>query len=84
MTLAVLISPQVEARLRQQAAAEGQDPGTYAAKLLEHAVRRTTLDELLAPLRSQFAATGTTDEELVQQITDARSAYRSQSRLERA
>jgi hypothetical protein len=78
MTLVVPVSPQTEARLRQQAAAEGQDPGAYASKLLEQALGRSALDELLAPLRAQFAASGTTDEELFQQITDARTAYRNQ------
>jgi len=78
MTLIVPLSPQVEARLRQRAAAEGKDPGVFASKLLEQAVARSSLDELLAPLREQFAASGTTDEELVQQITDARAAYRKQ------
>ena len=78
MALVVPMSPQVEARLRQQAAAEGEDPGVYASKLLEQAVGRSALDEILAPLRAQFAASGTSDEELVQQIADARSAYRNQ------
>lgn len=78
MTLVVPVSPEVEARLRQQAAAEGKELGAYASKLLEQAVGRCSLGELLAPLREQFAASGTTDEELVQQITDARTAYRNQ------
>ena len=78
MTLVVPISPEVEARLRQEAAAQGTDPGAYASKLLQQAVGRCSVDELLAPLRGQFAASGTTDAELVQQITDARAAYRSQ------
>jgi hypothetical protein len=78
MTLVVPVSPEFEARLRQQAAAHGTDPGAYASKLLEQAIGRCSLDDLLAPLREQFAASGTTDEELVQQITDARAAYRNQ------
>ena len=78
MTLLVPISPQVEAKLRERAAAEGKDPAAYASKLLEQAVTRPSLDELLAPLRQQFAASGTTDEELVRQITEARDAYRNQ------
>jgi hypothetical protein len=77
MTLVVAVSPQIEAKLRQQAAAEGKDPGVYASKLLEQAVSRSSLDELLAPLHAQFAASGTSDEELVQQIADARAAYRN-------
>jgi len=78
MTLLVPVSPQVEAKLRERAAAEGKDPAAYASKLLEQAVTHPSLDELLAPLRQQFAASGTTDEELVRQITEARDAYRNQ------
>ncbi len=78
MTLTVSLSPQAEARLRQRAAAEGKDPVAYASKILEQAVNLPSLDELLAPLREEFAATGTSDEELVQQITEARDAYRKQ------
>jgi hypothetical protein len=79
MTLVVSIPPQIEAKLRRQAAAQGKDPGAYASTLLEQAIGHSSLDELLSPLRAQVAATGTTDEELVEQITDARTAYRNQS-----
>jgi hypothetical protein len=78
MTLMVPVSPQLEAKVRERAAAQGKEPGIYAAELLEQAVGRSALDELLAPLREQFAASGTSDKELVQQITDARTAYRNQ------
>ncbi|HEY8668645.1 MAG TPA: hypothetical protein VIL86_18505 [Tepidisphaeraceae bacterium] len=78
MTLVVPLSPEIEAKLRQRAAAEGQDLAEYASKLLEHAVTQPALAELLAPLRQQFAASSTTDEALVAQITKAREAYRNQ------
>jgi hypothetical protein len=78
MTLIIPLSPCVEAKLRERAAADGKDPSAYASELIEQAVSRTSLDELLAPLRREFAASGTTDEELVRQITDARDAYRNQ------
>ena len=78
MTLTLSISPQAEAKLRQRAAAEGADPAAYASKLLEQAVTKPSLDVILAPLRAEFAASGTTDEQLVEQITEARDAYRNQ------
>lgn len=78
MTLLVSISPQAESRLREKAAAEGQDPAAYASKILEQAVTRASLDELLAPLRQEFAASGTSDEQLIEQITEARQAWREQ------
>ncbi len=77
MTLVIPISDTVAAKLRERAAAEGKDPTAYASDLLEDAVARLSLHDLLAPLRQQFAASGVTDEELVQQITEARDAYRN-------
>jgi len=78
MTLTISLSPEAEAKLRQRAAAEGKDPVVYASRIVEQAVSRPSLDELLAPVREEFAASGTTDEELVQQITDGRVVYRKQ------
>lgn len=78
MTLVVPVSAELEAKLRERAAAAGKDAPTYASELLEQAVRQRSLDELLAPLREQFAATGTTDEELIEQISQARQGYRNQ------
>ncbi len=78
MMLSVLLSPEAEAKLRQRAAAEGKDPVTYASKILEQAVSRPSIDEILAPLREEFAASGTSDDELVRQITEDRDFYRKQ------
>ena len=78
MTIVVSISPQVESKLRERASAEGKDPAAYASKILEQAIVRPSLDELLAPLRQEFAASGTTDEQLIEQITEARAAYRKE------
>lgn len=78
MILAVPVSPDVEAKLRQRAATEGKDPLVYASRLLEQALDHSLLNDVLAPLRIQFTASGTTDDELIQQITEARTAYRNQ------
>ena len=76
MTLAISLSAETEAKLRARAAAEGKDPAAYASNVLEQAFNRPSLDELLAPLRQEFAASGVSDEELVEQISQAREAYR--------
>jgi len=78
MTLVIPVSPEVESKLRERAAAEGKDPAAYASKIIEQAVARPSLDELLAPLRREFAASGATDDELVGQISQARDAYRNE------
>jgi hypothetical protein len=76
MTLSIPLSPETESKLRTRAAAEGKEPSAYAAQLIENAVNRSDLEELLAPLRQQFADGGETDEQLVEQISLSRDAYR--------
>ena len=78
MTVSIQLSPQTEARLRQQAQAAGKEISAYVAHLVEEAAARPALDELLAPLRRQFAMSRTTDEQLVEQITEAQAAYRAE------
>ena len=58
------ISEQARAKLAQQAANSGQDLGAVASDLIEQAVARPTIDELLAPYRKQVAESGMSDEEL--------------------
>jgi len=76
MTLSIPLTPETESTLRKRAAAEGADPSAYAAKVLEDAMNRPNLDELLEPLRQQFAEGAETDEQLIEHITQARDAYR--------
>jgi len=78
MALVIPVSPDVESKLRERAAAEGKDTAAYAGKILEQAIARPSLDQMLAPLRQEFAASGATDEELASQITEARDAHRNQ------
>jgi hypothetical protein len=78
MTLSIEIPPQTETRLRQQAEAAGKDVGVYVSELLVHVAAKPALDEILAPLRKQFADMGIGDEELVADITDAQTDYRAQ------
>jgi len=51
MTLSIALSPQIEAKLKERAAAKGKDPTAYAAELVEEAVTKPSLDEILAPFR---------------------------------
>ena len=78
MSLTVSLTPESEARLRLRAAAEGAELAAYASKLLELAVAKQSLQEVLAPLRQEFASSGTTDEALLAQIVSARDAYRAE------
>jgi len=79
MVLSIEIPPQTEARLRRQAEAAGKDVREYLSELIARATAKPDLDEVLAPVRRQFAETGITDAELVDDITEAQAEYRAQS-----
>jgi hypothetical protein len=64
MTINVSLTPEAETRLRQRAANLGKDLATVASDLLEDAVRRPSVDELLAPARKQVAESGISDQAL--------------------
>lgn len=62
--LQVPLSPDTEARLREQARARGEDVSLYAAGLLKKALSAPSIEELLGPFRKQVAESGISDEEL--------------------
>jgi len=64
MTLVIPVSSDVESKLRERAAAEGEDPTEYAARLLAQAVSRPSVEQLLAPFRKQVADSGMDDEQV--------------------
>jgi len=64
MTISISLTPEAESKLRQRAAVLGQDLGTVASDLLEQAITRPSVDELLAPARKQVAESGMSDEQL--------------------
>ena len=64
MTLSISLSPRAEANLRQRAAAEGKDSTAYASELVENAVTKPTLDEILAPFRKRVSESGMSDQQL--------------------
>lgn len=64
MTINISLTPEAESKLRQRAAVLGQDLGTVASHLLEQAITRPSVDELLAPVRKQVAESGMSDDQL--------------------
>jgi hypothetical protein len=80
MSVTIEIPPKTEELLREQAKAAGAELGDYVSKLVEEAAMRRSLDVLLAPLRSEFAASGMGENELVELITTTQASYRRESR----
>jgi hypothetical protein len=55
MTLQIDLSPELEAKLRQRAAAAGKDAAVFAREALEEKLRGPkTLAEILGPVRKDF------------------------------
>jgi hypothetical protein len=65
MTLSLSVPPEVEARLRERADAVGEAVEVYASKVLTEAVAVPTIDEILAPVRAEFAKTGMSEQEIL-------------------
>ena len=84
MVLTIPVTPEVEAKLRAQADRAGVDVETYAARTLEKAASRPSLDEVLAPLRKEFDATGMGDDELAELLEDAKHDMRAARRAREA
>ena len=65
MTLQIDLSPEIEARLRERAAAAGKDAATFALEAVEEKLRGPqTLAEILAPVHKEFRESGMSEEEL--------------------
>ncbi|MGB7156443.1 MAG: hypothetical protein WBD40_00170 [Tepidisphaeraceae bacterium] len=84
MTLNLSISEQAEAGLKARAAAAGMAPEAYAARLLERHIAKMTIDELLAPVRAEFEASGMTEDELVELLEAAKHEMRAEQRGRKA
>jgi hypothetical protein len=80
MVLSIQVNSETESRLRAQASAAGKDLAAYVAELVEQAATTKPLDEMLAPLRRQFSDSGTSDEQLVDEIVAAQQAHRADKR----
>jgi pyruvate/oxaloacetate carboxyltransferase len=84
MTLTLAISAEAEAKLIAKAAAAGVDVATFAARTLERAACKPTLEEVLAPLRGEFERSGMSEEELTELLETAKHEARAERRARRA
>ena len=80
MTLSISLSRKAEAKLKERAAAEGKDPKAYASDILERAVTAPTIDEILAPVRKDFAKRGISEKEIMELGRKELRSLRDESR----
>lgn len=78
MTLHIELAPELEARLRERAAAAGVDVETFAREAVEEKLRgRKGLDAVLGPARQDFRELS--DEDLDERIQRAISEVRGKA-----
>jgi len=66
LAMRLRLSKQASEMLAHRAAQSGRDVADVASDLIEQAIRRPTIDELLAPVRADFAKSGMTEDELME------------------
>jgi len=74
MTITIDLPSEVEAALQKKAAADGKNIQTYIFETLKNQALKPSLDEILAPIRKNFADSGMTEEELDELIESEREA----------
>ena len=75
MTLTIQVPKNIGAVLVEKARNQGKDVAEYVENLIEKDIdRRKTLDEILAPLRKDFAESGMTEDDLDELIESERQA----------
>ena len=75
MTLTIHVPKNVGTELEEKARNQGKDVSSYIEGLIEKDIdRRKTLDEILAPIRKNFADSGMTEDDLDALIESERQA----------
>ena len=80
MTIRVQLNADEEIALKKKAEAAGIDVVAYAQRVLRSEAKRPSLDELLAPVRTKFAQSGLTDDQVAQQYEAEKHARRAARR----
>jgi hypothetical protein len=85
MTLTISLPPESEAKLKQRAAAAGQELSDYVSQLLQHFTGPpTSLLELSGPIYQRFLESGMTDDELSEELERAKHEMRAERRARNA
>jgi len=63
MDMTISIPDDVAAKLEERAASAGTTAPAYTAQLIAESVNKPGIDEILAPVRADFAKTGMTEDQ---------------------
>jgi hypothetical protein len=83
MSLTINLPADAEARLAEQATSIGVDVPTYVERILRAAASRTSLDQVLKPIRRSFRESGMTEDELSEILVKAKKEMRADRRTRR-
>ena len=84
MSLTITLPTELEVKIKEAAARNGRDAEEYLIEAIEQALTRPSLDEILAPVRQQFAASGLTEEELSVLVKEERRAMWGEKHREKS
>ena len=74
------LSERAHTRLAQQAAKSGRDISAAVSELIEHAVARPSIDEIMAPVRKQVVESGMSGDELDDFLRGELEAHRREKK----
>lgn len=74
MEISISVPKEVESILAQKAAAQGKDIKAFVENIITAQAMRPALEEILAPVRQDFAASGMTEDQLDVLIETERQA----------
>ena len=74
MTITIDLPSEIEIALQKKAAADGKNIDTYIFETLKLQALKSSLDEILAPIRKNFTESAMTEEELDDLIESERQA----------
>lgn len=74
MNLTITLPRELGVQVEEAAARQGWNADEYVINVIKRELKKPSLDELLAPIRQQFAASGLTEEELTALVKEERRA----------
>jgi hypothetical protein len=80
MDMTISIPDDVVAQLEKRAAVSGQTLPAYTAKLVADTVTKPTIDEVLAPVRADFARSGMSEDEITDFLRSELEAHRQEKK----
>jgi hypothetical protein len=80
MNISISIPEEIAMQLEKRAAESGQSVQAYAARIVVDNVTKPTIDEILSPIRADFAKTGMSEDEITDFLSGQLQAHRREKK----